>query len=98
MHIPVAIIEMGLLDSLLAWIFPAGWINSIVLESRSREHVESRISVGEIDQDAVGLMVKARVGEHMKKEFMCHPGVCIGYKNESHLLGFEGLVGCVVTV
>lgn len=98
MHVPVAIIGAGPSGSLLAWILRLRGIESIVLESRSREYVESRIRAGVMEQNAVDLMVKAGIGERLMKERMYHSGVCIGYKNEHHVLDFEKLIGCGVTV
>lgn len=98
MHVPVAIIGAGPSGSLLAWILRQRGIESIVLEARSREYVESRIRAGVMEQNAVDIMIKAGVGERLKKECMYHPGVCIGYKNEHYFLNFEKLIGCGVTV
>lgn len=98
MHMPVAIIGAGPAGSLLARILHVRGIESIVLESRSREYVESRIRAGVMEQNAVDLMVKAGVGERLKKECMYHPGVCIGHKNEHYFLDFDKLIGRGVTV
>ena len=44
------------------------------------------------------MLIKAGVGERLKKESMNHPGVCIGYKNQHFFLDFEKLIGRSVTV
>jgi p-hydroxybenzoate 3-monooxygenase len=98
MHVPVAIIGAGPSGSLLAWILRRHGIESIVLESRSRDYVESRIRAGVLEQGTVDMLIKAGVGERLKKECMYHPGVCIGYKNEHHILNFDKLIGRGVTV
>lgn len=98
MHVPVAIIGAGPSGSLLAWILRRHGIESIVLEARSRDYVESRIRAGVMEQNAVDLMVKAGIGERLLKERMYHPGVCIGYKNEHYFLNFDELIGRGVTV
>ena len=98
MHVPVAIVGAGPSGSLLAWILRLRGIESIVLETRSRDYVVGRIRAGVLEQGTVDLLIKAGVGERLKKERMSHPGVCIGYKNEHFLLDFEKLIGRGVTV
>lgn len=98
MHVPVAIIGAGPSGSLLAWILRLRGIESIVLESRSREYVEGRIRAGVLEQGTVDLMIGAGVGERLKKECIYHRGVCIGYRNQHFTLDFDRLIGRGVTV
>ncbi len=98
MHVPVVIVGAGPAGSLLAWILRQRGIESIVLERKSREYVESRIRAGVMEQNAVDLMIKAGVGERLKKECMYHPGVVIGLHNEHHFLDFDKLIGVGVTI
>jgi p-hydroxybenzoate 3-monooxygenase len=98
MHVPVAITGAGPSGSLLAWILRQHGIESIVLESRSREYVEGRIRAGVLEQGTVDMLIKSGVGERLKKECLFHPGVCIGYKNEHYTLDFDKLIGRGVTV
>ena len=98
MHVPVAIIGAGPSGSLLAWILRLHGIESLVLEARSREYVESRIRAGVMEKNSVEILVKAGVGERLKNECMYHPGVTIGYKNQHYFLDFDKLIGCGVTV
>jgi p-hydroxybenzoate 3-monooxygenase len=98
MHVPVAIIGAGPSGSLLAWILRGKGIESIVLESRSREYVEGRIRAGVLEQGTVDMLVDSGAGERLKKECLAHRGVCIGYKNEHYDLDFQNLIGRGVTV
>ena len=98
MHVPVAIIGAGPSGSLLAWLLRLRGIESIVLEARSRDYVEGRIRAGVLEQGTVDILIKAGVGERLKKECMYHTGVCIGYQNEHFDLDFERLIGRGVTV
>lgn len=97
-HVPVAIIGAGPSGSLLAWILRLRGIESIVLESRSREYVEGRIRAGVLEQGTVDMLIKAGVGERLKKESLYHRGVCIGYNNEHFILDFDKLIGRGVTI
>lgn len=98
MHVPVAIIGAGPSGSLLAWILRQRGIESVVLERRSKAYVENRIRAGVMERNAVDLVVKAGIGERLKKESMFHPGVILGINNEHHFIDFEKLIGIGVTV
>ena len=98
MHVPVAIVGAGPSGSLLAWILRLRGIESIVLEARSREYVEQRIRAGVLEQGTVDMLIKAGIGDRLKKEHMYHRGVCIGYQNRHYMLDFEELIGRGVTV
>ena len=98
MHVPVAIVGAGPSGSLLAWILRLRGIESIVLEARSREYVEQRIRAGVLEQGTVDMLIKAGIGDRLKKEHMYHRGVCIGYRNRHYMLDFEELIGRGVTV
>ena len=98
MHVQVAIVGAGPSGSLLAWILRLRGIESIVLEARSREYVEQRIRAGVLEQGTVDMLIKAGIGDRLKKEHMYHRGVCIGYQNQHYILDFEELIGRGVTV
>lgn len=98
MHVPVVIVGAGPSGSLLAWILLQRGIDSVVLERRSRSHVEGRIRAGVMEKNAVELMVKAGIGDRLQRECMYHPGVVLGLNNEHHFLDFEALIGVGVTV
>ena len=68
-------------------------IETIILERQSIEYVKSRIRAGVLEEGACALLRKAGVGDRLQKEHMHHRGVCIGYKNEHHILNFEELIG-----
>ena len=98
MHVPVVIVGAGPSGSLLAWILRRRGIESLVLERKSREYVESRIRAGVMEQTAVELMVRAGIGERLKKECMYQEGVLVGIQNQHHYIDFQKLIGVGVTV
>src|SRR5260370_38284185 len=73
-------------------------IDSIILESRSREHIESRIRAGLIEQWASDLLVETGVGERMQREGMFHNGVYFAFAGALHYINFRELVGKGVTI
>lgn len=98
MHVPVAITGAGPSGSLLAHILHVHGIECMVLESKSREYVEGRIRAGVLEQGTVDLLIRAGVGERLKRECMAHDGVIIGYDGGHHFLNFKKLIGRGVTV
>lgn len=98
MHVPVAIVGAGPSGSLLAWILRGKGIESIVLESRSRDYVEGRIRAGVLEQGTVDMLVDSGVGDRLQKECLAHRGVCIGFGNEHFDIDFQKLIGRGVTV
>lgn len=91
MHVPVAIVGAGPSGSLLARILHLRGIESVVLEARSRDYVEGRIRAGVLEQGTVDLLIKAGVGERLKRERMIHNGIIAGYKGEQHFMDFLDL-------
>ena len=98
MHVPIVIVGAGPSGSLLAWILRQRGIESLVLERKSREYVESRIRAGVMEQNAVELMVRAGIGERLKKESMYQEGVVVGLNNQHQYIDFQNLIGVGVTV
>jgi len=50
-------------------------IETVVLEARSRKHIEERIRAGLLEQGTVDLMVETGVGERMKRQGLVHHGI-----------------------
>jgi p-hydroxybenzoate 3-monooxygenase len=53
-------------------------IESIVLETKSRAYVESRIRAGVLEHGTVQLLCDAGVSERLKKQGMRHEGINLG--------------------
>ncbi len=50
-------------------------IDAVVLESRSREEVESTIRAGVLEQGTADLLTEMGLGERMKREGALHQGI-----------------------
>ena len=75
MRTRVGIIGAGPAGLMLSLLLSMQGIESIVLETRSREEVESTIRAGVLEQGTVDLMTVMGLGERMKQEGAVHHGI-----------------------
>jgi p-hydroxybenzoate 3-monooxygenase len=99
MHTQVAILGAGPAGLLLSHLLSLHRIESIVLETRSRSYVESRIRAGVLEHGTVQLLCDTGVGERLKRQGMRHEGINLGYSGEIHHINFSDLTdGKAITV
>lgn len=89
----VAIVGAGPAGLLLSQLLALDGIESVVLERRSREHVEGRIRAGVLEHGTVDLIAEAGVGERMQRERLVHDGVELSLDGERHRIDLKGLSG-----
>jgi p-hydroxybenzoate 3-monooxygenase len=77
----------------LAHLLHLGGIDSVVLEDRSREHVEQRIRAGVLEQGTVDLLNEIGVGERLQREGLVHDGIEIQFAGTRHRIDFASLTG-----
>jgi p-hydroxybenzoate 3-monooxygenase len=75
MRTQVGIVGSGPSGLLLAQILARHGIESVIVESRSREYVEARIRAGVIEHGAVDILTRYGVGDRLHKEGLRHGGV-----------------------
>jgi p-hydroxybenzoate 3-monooxygenase len=68
-------------------------IESIVLESRSQQHVEERIRAGVLEQGTVDLLIESGVGERLMREGLVHHGIYLRFGGRDHYIDFNELTG-----
>ena len=73
-------------------LYQAG-IDSIVLESRSRAHVEGRIRAGVLEQNTVDLLTSIGVADRLHKEGLVHHGVEFRFNGQSKRIPLADLTG-----
>jgi len=73
-------------------------IESIVIEDRSREYVESRIRAGLLETQAVDLLDQIGVGDRLRKEGLEHEGIYLQIPGQRHNINFKDLIGYTVWV
>jgi p-hydroxybenzoate 3-monooxygenase len=72
-------------------LFHAG-IEAIVLENRSRAHVESRLRPGVLEQGTVALLDRVGVAERLHREGLVHRGIHLQFDGERHRVSLGELV------
>jgi p-hydroxybenzoate 3-monooxygenase len=93
MRTQVGIIGAGPAGLLLAHLLHLRGIESVVLESRSREEIEATLRAGVLEQGTVDLLDESGVGERMRREGMAHEGVILRFAGRSHRIHLSGLTG-----
>ncbi|MEU2347107.1 4-hydroxybenzoate 3-monooxygenase [Modestobacter sp. NPDC049651] len=98
MRTQVGIIGAGPAGLLLSRLLQLQGIDTVVLESRSREYVEARIRAGILEQHTVQTLIDAGVGDRLQREGLPHDGIHLQYPGVRHHLDFPELCGRQVWV
>jgi p-hydroxybenzoate 3-monooxygenase len=93
MRTQVGIIGAGPAGLLLAHLLQLRGIESVVLETRSREEIEATLRAGVLEQGTVDLLDESGVGERMRREGMPHEGVILRFGGRSHRIPLRELTG-----
>jgi p-hydroxybenzoate 3-monooxygenase len=94
----VGIVGAGPAGLMLSHLLHREGIESVILENRSREYIESRIRAGLIEQWASDLLIEMGLGERMQREAMFHNGIYFCFNRALHYIDFRKLVGKGVTI
>jgi p-hydroxybenzoate 3-monooxygenase len=89
----VAIVGAGPAGLMLAHLLSRDGIESIVLESRTREYVEHRVRAGVLEQGSVDLLDATGVGERMRRDGLVHHGIQLRFGGVDHRIHFGALTG-----
>jgi p-hydroxybenzoate 3-monooxygenase len=95
----VGIIGAGPAGLLLSHLLHRQGIDSVVIENRSRDHVEKRVRAGVLEQGTVDILHEAEVAERLDRESLTHYGIELRFGGRRHRIPFDELVpGRCVTV
>jgi p-hydroxybenzoate 3-monooxygenase len=89
----IAIIGAGPAGLMLSHLLHLSGIESVVLESRSRAHVEGRIRAGILEHDVAQLLRDTGLGERMDIEGSRHDGTNFLVDGVLHHIDFQALTG-----
>ena len=89
MRTKVAIIGGGPSGLLLSYLLHARGIDNLVLEHRSRAHVEARVRAGQLDHSSVAFLAKVGLGARMMQEGLPQKGVNIRFAGITHHVDLE---------
>jgi p-hydroxybenzoate 3-monooxygenase len=93
MKTKVAIVGAGPAGLLLSHLLHLDGIDTIILESRSREAIEATIRAGVLEQSTVDLLQAIGCGERMQAEGILHHGFELRFAGRSHRIDLHGLSG-----
>jgi p-hydroxybenzoate 3-monooxygenase len=98
MRTQIGIIGAGPAGLLLSHLLHLEGIESIVLETRTREQIESTIRAGVLEQGTMDLLTETGVGERMKREGALHHGIELRFAGQGHRIDLTELTGKAITV
>jgi p-hydroxybenzoate 3-monooxygenase len=93
MRTQVAIIGAGPAGLVLSHLLALEGIESVVLESRSRDYVEKRVRAGVLEQGTVDLLCGMGVGGRMQREGLVHHGIELRFEGQGHRIPLTELTG-----
>ena len=89
----VGIVGAGPAGLLLSHLLHLEGIESVVIESRSRQEIEATIRAGVLEQGTVDLLAQSGVGGRMRREGFVHEGIYLRFAGRSHRIDFPSLTG-----
>ncbi|BBK44278.1 4-hydroxybenzoate 3-monooxygenase [Allostella vacuolata] len=99
MRTQVGIVGAGPAGLVLAHLLRRAGIDSVVLEARSRAHVEGRIRAGVLEQGTADLLDGLGLGARMRREGLVHHGIELRFAGERHRIDLHALTeGRSITV
>jgi p-hydroxybenzoate 3-monooxygenase len=94
----VGIVGAGPAGLVLGQLLHLQGIESVVLESRSREYCQERVRAGLLEQNTADLLAEMGVGERMKREGLVHHGINLRFCGRTHRIDFADLTGRSITI
>jgi p-hydroxybenzoate 3-monooxygenase len=88
MRTQVGIIGSGPAGLLLARRLHLQGIETVILETRSREHVLGRVRAGVIEQGMADMLREAQVGQRMERKGLIHAGINIAFDGRLERIDF----------
>lgn len=98
MRTQIAIVGAGPAGLVLAHLLHGRGIDCVVLENRSRSHVEQRIRAGVLEHGTVQLLTEAGLADRLHAEGMVHGGLELLFDGEGHRIPLQDLTGKAITV
>jgi p-hydroxybenzoate 3-monooxygenase len=89
----VGIVGAGPAGLLLSHLLHRAGIDTVVLESRSRESVEATLRAGVLEHGTVELLKATGVGARMQREGAVHEGIELRFAGRGHRIDFVDLTG-----
>ena len=98
MRTQVGIVGGGPAGTLLSHLLHLRGIESVVLELRAREEVETTVRAGVLEDATAELLRETGVGERMDREGAVHQGVELRFGGAGHRIDFADLAGKSIVI
>lgn len=98
MRTQVGIIGAGPAGLMLSHLLHMQGIDSVVIESRTREQIESTIRAGVLEQGTMDLLHEVGLGKRMAAEGALHTGFDLAFNGGRHRVDLRDLTGHSITV
>jgi p-hydroxybenzoate 3-monooxygenase len=89
----VAIVGAGPAGLVLSHLLHRHGIESVVLECRSRDHVQNRVRAGVLEQGTVDLLTETGLGDRLHAEGHAHHGIELRFDGTGHRIPLTDLTG-----
>ena len=93
MRTQIGIVGAGPAGLVLSHLLHLQGIDSVVVETRSRQYVEDRVRAGVLEQGTADLLAETGVGARLKREGLIHHGIELRFGGRGHRIDFRDLVG-----
>jgi p-hydroxybenzoate 3-monooxygenase len=99
MRTQVGIVGAGPAGLMLAHLLRLKGIDTVVIETQSRQYVEERVRAGVLEQGTVDLLIETGVGERLKKQALTHDGINLSFGGQRRRIDFADLTpGRAITI
>ena len=98
MRTQVGIVGGGPAGLLLSHLLHRAGVESVVLESATRAHLEGRVRAGVLEQGSTEVLDAAGVGARMRREGLAHHGIELRFAGQRHRVALTDLTGRSITV
>jgi 2-polyprenyl-6-methoxyphenol hydroxylase-like FAD-dependent oxidoreductase len=77
---------------MLAHLMRLAGVDTVVLESRTRDYCENRVRAGLLEQGSVDLMDEIGASDRLHREALVHVGIHVRYDGRSHRVSGKDLI------